>query len=175
VSRPAGFLDPRTVRAYRAAHRAATTLTECRVLDELERCERRHGRATPSVAGTAARIGRSPRTVIRATRALEAAGRLRVVRDRPYRDRAGCWRRARTNLYRVLLPPRNPWSHRGDIADTSIAPSGGDSAPGTARAAVATGPAPPLFDPDHPPGPLVGPPADLLAAVRAGRCAEIYR
>lgn len=108
MSHPPGFLPPREARAYNLARRRAPTLTVVRVVDDIERCHRQHGRATPSVEGMARRCHRSERSVIRATGWLEAAGYLAVVRDRAHCRADGTWRRARTNLYRIRFPDKRP-------------------------------------------------------------------
>jgi hypothetical protein len=153
VTYPAGFLDPRAARAYRSAHRHATTLTERAYLDDLERCHRRWGKATPKVTGIAERIGTSTRTVVRITARLVDAGRIRVIPGKVHKRPDGTFRRTMTNLYLITFPTRKPWSHRGDTRVSPIACLNTDSA--GAGSPGGTGPPPDtpetLFEPDADP------------------------
>jgi len=141
----------KAAQAWGLAQRQAKTITEARVLHFLHRLETKYRRATPGRELLATVAGCSTRTVTRATRRLEDAGWLFVVRDRPhYRD--GRWTRSRTNLYRVRMA-RNPRSRRGDTDDTSIAASRCYSSAGGRRARRPARPPPTplaLFAPEPP-------------------------
>lgn len=173
--------DAYTARAYGAARRHAVTIAEVRVLDSLERCDRRYRKATPRVETLAAWARCSTRTVIRATRRLEDAGRLLIVRATPYVGANGRWTRARTNLYRVLMP-HNTRSYRGDTAVTPIA-SRCDSDAGGRRSPEADRPPAPVrltVVPDVGADPEPEPRragldyvAGIMRAIRTGRTHEI--
>lgn len=122
MSHPAGYLDPVSTRAYRLARRRSTTFTEIAVVDDLERCHRKYGRPTPSVVDIARAVGRSTRSVIRATRALAARGHLHVVQDRPVKLRDGTFTRHRTNLYVIRFPDSPQRVVPGGTDVTSMAP-----------------------------------------------------
>lgn len=87
----------------------------------------------PSQQTLAEMTGRSVRTIRRHLAALEAAGLLRVFRNRPKRDAAGRWTR-RTNRYLLLTyvaraqNRRNRRSRLGDIPVPSPSDTGAVSA-----------------------------------------------
>lgn len=107
-------------RLFRVAVARAGNATQVRVVAEIARLERKYGKATPSRFGMATRCGRSERSISRAVVALEAAGVLRAVRERPHRRADGTYRRARTTLYRLTWPPRHPV----DSASSQVTPTG---------------------------------------------------
>lgn len=119
--------DVYTARAYGLARRHAQTSSEVRVLNVLERLDRKYRHASPSVETLADWTHTSTATVKRCTRRLREAGRLRVVSDRPHCRSDGTWHRTRTNWYRIMIPPRHPCSHRGITNDPSTTPMGSGS------------------------------------------------
>jgi hypothetical protein len=143
--------------------RRCRTLTAARVVEHLARLEAKHGQATPSREGIAKAIGRCERSVSRAVGELEAAGALRVVRDRPHCRQDGTWARHRTNLYRLTWPPKDrvvPGGTEGTrvsrLCDSEAIEPGRrrpQAARRSSRSSALT-----LFDPDpRPPDDPVGP------------------
>lgn len=107
---------PRRTDAAARARRFAMIVRRCHTLSKsailvaefLHRLELKHDRVFPSRAVIARAIGRCERSVSRAVGELEAAALVDVCRDRPHARKDGSWTRARTNLYRLKWPPRDP-------------------------------------------------------------------